>query len=37
MNMNDSTDVALAKTILGDIAFKHNCVELTEDHDALAG
>jgi hypothetical protein len=35
--MNDGTDVALAKTILGDVAFKHYCIELTEDHDALAG
>jgi hypothetical protein len=37
MNMNDSADVAFAKAILRDIAFKDNCIELTKDHDALAG
>jgi hypothetical protein len=37
MNMNDSTDVTFAETVLGDIAFKDNGIELTEGHDALAG
>jgi len=37
MDVNHRTDVTLTKAALWDIALEHDCIEFTEDHDALPG
>ena len=37
MDVNDRTDVTLAKAAFPDIALEHDGIEFTEDHDALPG
>ena len=37
MDVNDRTNVTLAKTAFRDIALEDDGIEFTEDHDTLSG